>query len=101
MAVASPIPLEHRWYACVWHHSQPSLTACPFDDLLVCRTRAANDRICRLLCLSQVDAAILKLHSRRVCCLAVPPSSDSHMLSGDKKGGIAVWNFTQVCAMGQ
>lgn len=46
----------------------------------------------------QVDAAILKLHSRRVCCLAVPASSDSHVLSGDKKGGIAVWNFMQVRA---
>jgi hypothetical protein len=46
--------------------------------------------------LLQVDAAILKLHSRRVCCLAVPASSDSHVLSGDKKGGVAVWNFMQV-----
>jgi uncharacterized membrane protein len=48
----------------------------------------------------QVDAAILKLHSRRVCCLAVPASSDSHVLSGDKKGGIAIWNFMQVGGVG-
>ncbi|WIA23508.1 hypothetical protein OEZ85_000248 [Tetradesmus obliquus] len=44
----------------------------------------------------QVEAAILKLHSRRVCCLAFPDNSDSHVLSGDKKGQVAVWNFTQV-----
>eukprot|EP00879_Flechtneria_rotunda_P023389 GHRR01024740.1.p1 GENE.GHRR01024740.1~~GHRR01024740.1.p1 ORF type:complete len:280 (+),score=52.77 GHRR01024740.1:95-934(+) len=44
----------------------------------------------------QVEAAILKLHSRRVCCLAFPADSDSHVISGDKKGGIAIWNFMRV-----
>lgn len=52
-----------------------------------------------VFCSLQVDAAILKLHSRRVCCLAVPASSDSHVISGDKKGGVAVWNFMQVTAL--
>ncbi len=46
----------------------------------------------------QVEAAILKLHSRRVCCLAFPDDSDCHVISGDKKGGIAIWNFMQVGA---
>jgi hypothetical protein len=61
---------------------------------------AASGSITLMWCVYvwQVDAAILKLHSRRVCCLAVPASSDSHVLSGDKKGGIAVWNFMQVRA---
>lgn len=31
-----------------------------------------------------------------MCCLAVPPTSDSLVLSGDKKGGVAVWNFVKV-----
>jgi DNA damage-binding protein 2 len=49
----------------------------------------------------QVDAAILKLHSRRVTCLAFPLSSNSHVVSGDKRGGIAIWNFSQVSTLGQ
>jgi WD40 repeat protein len=44
----------------------------------------------------QVEAAILKLHTRRCCCLEFPPDSDSVVISGDKKGHIAVWNFDQV-----
>jgi DNA damage-binding protein 2 len=43
-----------------------------------------------------VEAAILKLHTRRCCCLEFPPESDSIVISGDKKGHIAVWNFDQV-----
>jgi hypothetical protein len=46
---------------------------------------------------TQVDAAILKLHTRRVTSLAFHHTSDAHVISGDKKGGIAVWNFMQVC----
>ena len=34
----------------------------------------------------QVDAAVLKLHSRRVTSLEFHPSKDNLVLSGDKKG---------------
>ncbi|KAG2438921.1 hypothetical protein HYH02_010716 [Chlamydomonas schloesseri] len=44
----------------------------------------------------QVEAAILKIHTRRCCTLEFHPTHDSVVVSGDKKGGIAVWNFDQV-----
>ncbi|GIL51301.1 hypothetical protein Vafri_7323 [Volvox africanus] len=44
----------------------------------------------------QVEAAILKIHSRRCCTLEFHPTNDSIVVSGDKKGGLAVWNFDQV-----
>ncbi len=34
----------------------------------------------------QVDAAVLKLHSRRCTSLEFHPSKDNLVLSGDKKG---------------
>lgn len=39
----------------------------------------------------QVEAAVLKLHSRRVTCLEFHPHHDHLVLSGDKKGQIAIW----------
>ncbi|GFR47465.1 hypothetical protein Agub_g9192, partial [Astrephomene gubernaculifera] len=44
----------------------------------------------------QVDAAILKLHTRRCCTLEFHPHHDSIVVSGDKKGALAVWNFDAV-----
>ncbi|GIL75418.1 hypothetical protein Vretifemale_5211, partial [Volvox reticuliferus] len=44
----------------------------------------------------QVEAAILKIHSRRCCALEFHPTNDSIVVSGDKKGALAVWNFDQV-----
>lgn len=36
----------------------------------------------------QVDAAVLKLHSRRCTCLEFHPTRDNIVLSGDKKGQV-------------
>ena len=36
----------------------------------------------------QVDAAVLKLHSRRVTCLEFHPTRDNLVLSGDKHGQV-------------
>lgn len=44
----------------------------------------------------QVDAAVLKLHSRRTTCLEFHPTLDHLVLSGDKKGQIAVWDWQKV-----
>ena len=44
----------------------------------------------------QVEAAIYKLHTRRCCTLEFHPGRDSIVVSGDKKGGIAVWDFDKV-----
>ncbi|MEW5309312.1 MAG: hypothetical protein WDW38_001207 [Sanguina aurantia] len=44
----------------------------------------------------QVDAAILKLHTRRCCCLEFHPTHDGIVLSGDKKGHLGIWNFDKV-----
>ncbi|KAK9811590.1 hypothetical protein WJX72_006636 [[Myrmecia] bisecta] len=44
----------------------------------------------------QVDAAVLKLHSRRCTCLEFHPSKDNIVLSGDKKGQVAIWDFDKV-----
>ena len=46
--------------------------------------------------LVQVEAAIYKLHTRRCCTLEFHPGRDSIVVSGDKKGGIAVWDFDKV-----
>eukprot|EP00884_Botryococcus_braunii_P017509 jgi/Botrbrau1/4441/Bobra.0348s0029.2 len=40
--------------------------------------------------------AVLKLHSRRCTCLEFHPTKDHIVLSGDKKGQVAVWNFEKV-----
>lgn len=45
---------------------------------------------------SQVDAAIYKLHTRRCCTLEFHQTNDSIVISGDKKGGIAIWDFDRV-----
>ena len=44
----------------------------------------------------QVDAAVLRLHSRRVTCLEFHPTKDNLVLSGDKKGQVAVWDHEKV-----
>ena len=38
----------------------------------------------------QVDAAVLKLHSRRCTCLEFHPFKDNLVLSGDKKGQASI-----------
>ena len=43
-----------------------------------------------------MEAAIYKLHTRRCCTLEFHPGRDSIVVSGDKKGGIAVWDFDKV-----
>ncbi|KAK9845886.1 hypothetical protein WJX81_005132 [Elliptochloris bilobata] len=44
----------------------------------------------------QVDAAVLRLHSRRCTCLEFHPTKDNLVLSGDKKGQVAVWDHIKV-----
>ena len=44
----------------------------------------------------QVEAAVLKLLSRRCTCLEFHPTRDNIVLAGDKKGMIAVWDFDKV-----
>ncbi|KAK9908379.1 hypothetical protein WJX75_006998 [Coccomyxa subellipsoidea] len=44
-----------------------------------------------------VDSAVLKLHSRRCTCLEFHPTKDNIVVSGDKKGQVAVWDFEK-CA---
>eukprot|EP00967_Tisochrysis_lutea_P028234 scaffold32838_cov16-Tisochrysis_lutea.AAC.1 len=46
--------------------------------------------------LSQVSAAIMKLHTRRVTVLEFHPQRENVVLSADKKGGIAAWDFAKV-----
>lgn len=43
-----------------------------------------------------VDAAVLRLHDKRVTCLEFHPTDDALVLSGSKGGRIAVWNLEQV-----
>ncbi|CAL8469557.1 g9098 [Coccomyxa elongata] len=43
-----------------------------------------------------VDAAVLKLHSRRCTCLEFHPTKDNIVVSGDKKGQVAIWDFEKV-----
>lgn len=43
-----------------------------------------------------LDAAVLKLHARRVTCLEFHPVMDSVVFSGDKHGQIAVWDVDKV-----
>eukprot|EP00891_Asterochloris_glomerata_P004616 jgi/Astpho2/4616/Aster-00190 len=45
----------------------------------------------------QVDAAVLRLHARRVTTLEFHPTLDHIVLSGDKKGQVAVWDHAKVC----
>lgn len=44
----------------------------------------------------QVDTAVLRLHSRRCTCLEFHPTRDNIVLSGDKKGQVAVWDHAKV-----
>uniref|UniRef100_A0A7S3R246 Protein DAMAGED DNA-BINDING 2 n=1 Tax=Dunaliella tertiolecta TaxID=3047 RepID=A0A7S3R246_DUNTE len=44
----------------------------------------------------QVSAAIMKLHTRRVTVLEFHPQRENVVLSADKKGGIAAWDFAKV-----
>ncbi|KAK9810883.1 hypothetical protein WJX73_005316 [Symbiochloris irregularis] len=44
----------------------------------------------------QVDAAVLRLHSRRCTCLEFHPTQDKLVLSGDKKGQVAIWDWSKV-----
>jgi DNA damage-binding protein 2 len=41
----------------------------------------------------EIRSAVLKLHSRRVTCLEFHPTNDKIVLSGDKRGQIAVWDL--------
>lgn len=43
-----------------------------------------------------IDAAVLKLHARRTTALEFPKQHPSLVLSGDKKGQIAVWDIDKV-----
>lgn len=43
----------------------------------------------------QVDAAVLRLHSRRCTCLEFHPTQDKLVLSGDKKGQVSL--LTELC----
>ena len=44
----------------------------------------------------QVEAAVLKLLTRRCTCLEFHPTRDNIVLAGDKKGMVAVWDFEKV-----
>ncbi|XP_068668565.1 protein DAMAGED DNA-BINDING 2 [Aristolochia californica] len=44
----------------------------------------------------QLDAAVIRLHSRRVTCLEFHPTNNNILLSGDKKGQLGIWNFCKV-----
>ncbi|GMH33988.1 hypothetical protein BSKO_01822 [Bryopsis sp. KO-2023] len=44
----------------------------------------------------KVDCAILRLHHRRCQCLRFHPTKDDIVVSGDKSGELAVWNFMDV-----
>lgn len=44
----------------------------------------------------QVDTAVLRLHSRRCTCLEFHPTQDNIVLSGDKKGQVAIWDHAKV-----
>ncbi|GAX86303.1 hypothetical protein CEUSTIGMA_g13715.t1 [Chlamydomonas eustigma] len=44
----------------------------------------------------QVDAAIYKILARRCCSLEFHPSRHNLVISGDKKGGVAIWDFDKV-----
>jgi len=43
-----------------------------------------------------IDAAVLRLHTRRVTAIEFPGASDRTAVSGDKRGGVAVWDFEAV-----
>ena len=43
-----------------------------------------------------VDAAIVKLHARRTTCLEFHPTRDDIVVSGDKHGQIALWDYNKV-----
>ncbi|KAK9840258.1 hypothetical protein WJX74_006309 [Apatococcus lobatus] len=43
-----------------------------------------------------VESAVLRLHSRRCTCLEFHPTRDNIVVSGDKKGEVAVWDFHKV-----
>ena len=44
----------------------------------------------------RVDAAILRLHTRRVTAIEFPSGSDGVTVSGDKRGGVATWRHDSV-----
>lgn len=44
----------------------------------------------------QIDAAVLKLHSRRVTCIEFHPTHDHLVVTADKKGEIGVWDYAKV-----
>ncbi|GAB4821800.1 hypothetical protein N2152v2_008846 [Parachlorella kessleri] len=71
------------------------------DNILT--TLRKRERGGKIRCLPQlpkrqwrIEGAVLKLHSRRVTCLEFHPRNPSLVLSGDKKGQIAVWDFDKV-----
>ena len=43
----------------------------------------------------QIQSAVLKLHARRVTCLEFHPTLDHLVLSGDKHGQVAVWDWAK------
>ncbi|XAR58913.1 hypothetical protein NMG60_11014492 [Bertholletia excelsa] len=44
----------------------------------------------------RVSCAVIRYHSRRVTCLEFHPTSNSILLSGDKKGQLGVWDYVKV-----
>lgn len=44
----------------------------------------------------RVTAAVLKLHNRRVTCLDFCPARPSLIVSGDKRGQVAFWDYVRV-----
>lgn len=44
----------------------------------------------------RIQSACLKLHQRRITCLAVPPATHNLVCSADKKGHLAIWDFDEV-----
>eukprot|EP00798_Chlamydomonas_sp_ICE-L_P012578 gene12578-15802_t len=44
----------------------------------------------------QIEAAIYKLFTRRICCLEFHPHLDHLVIAGDKKGHLGVWNYMKV-----
>ncbi|GBG61546.1 hypothetical protein CBR_g22343 [Chara braunii] len=45
---------------------------------------------------NEVQAAIVKLHSRRVTTMEFHPTRQNILLSGDKRGQLAIWDFETV-----
>ena len=68
---------------------EPDPTPAPWSlnpDVMLCRPQEHPHHKLRW----HVDAAVLKLHSRRCTCLEFHPTKDNLVLSGDKKGQVGL-----------